>query len=154
MTPDTEKRDLILDKRVPIRVSTGRKTNVIAGYISYRKYGEGLILPIFWKPVDRARHYMRIVKGYGIQETVYNGYIKDRRGWVLIKERDDKFLLAEMIEWDKNGRTQEFIAEDGAQRFLSEKFMKKLRSIDEVNQFMAENPPERVAEQPPLLRFP
>lgn len=143
---------MILDKRVPIRTNTKRKGTLIAGYISYVKEGENT-LPVFWKEVDRQRHYMRMVKGYGIQEGIYKGYIKMRRGWTVIKERDDKYLVAEMTMWDKHGKTLEFRGVDGAQRFLSEKFMQKTRSIDEMEDYLRRNPPENVSEQQPLLRF-
>ena len=143
---------MILDKRMPIHTKTGRKGTIVAGYVSYIKEGEDT-LPVFWKPVNRARHYMRVVKGYGVQEDIYKGYIKERRGWVVIKERDDKLLVAEMTTWDKSGKTMEFRGVDGAQRFLSEKFMQKTTSIDNLLEYVRSNPPANVAEQQELLRF-
>jgi hypothetical protein len=111
--------------------------------------------PVLWKKVNRARHFMRVLKGYGMQEDVYNGYVKDTRGWVVIEESPSgAYYVAEMKGWMDNGKTMSFVGIDGTQRFLSTKHMKKLASIDKLTDWLAVNPPEEVAQQQPLLRFP
>jgi hypothetical protein len=111
--------------------------------------------PVLFKEVNRRRHYMNRVKGYGMQEDMYLGYIKEKRAWVVIHEKDTgAILLSDALTWDKKGRTMSFTFEDGSQRFLGERYMEKLSDMQTAKEWIVGHPLPEVAVQEPLLRFP
>lgn len=134
---------------IPIYISTPRKGVVVGAMLESTNDG----IKVLVKEVMRSRHYMNIVEGYGIQQEIYEGYVKDKKGWVAIEEKDTKnVLMAPMSEWQKYGKTMQFTPEDGEQRFLSEKYMTKLDSVDYTNHHIKTHPLEEpaVIEQPLL----
>jgi len=84
---------------------------------------------IFYKPVERKKHFMRIVSGYGIQKEVFDEYLRGRKGRVFIHEKDTgKWLIASIKTWTHHSSTQNF--GDGKQIFLSERFMHNAENFD------------------------
>lgn len=79
---------------------------------------------IYFKRVNRKKHYMRIVQGYGIQKEVFEKYLRGRKGSVVINETDtgDK-LVASIKTWIEHSSAANY--GDGKQIFLSEKYMEK-----------------------------
>lgn len=93
---------------------------------------------IFIKKVKRAKHYMRVVKGYGIQQTVFDDNLADKKGWVWIYETDtDTHLLSPIENWKSHSKSMEFNKKDGRQIFLSQKYMDKVPSVAEAIQHMS-----------------
>jgi hypothetical protein len=135
----------------PIYISTPRKGVVVGGSMETTNDG----IKVLVKEVMRSKHYMNIVEGYGIQQEIYNGYVKNKKGWVAIEEKDTKnVLMAPMAEWQKYGKTMQFNPEDGEQRFLSEKYMTKLPNADYTNQHIKENPLAEIEGiEQPLLKL-
>ena len=136
---------------IPIYAKTARKGTIIAGTLEPQDDNSRL----FVKEVVRSKHFMRVVAGYGIQEDVYLGYIKGRRGWVVIGEQDTKHvLISPMYIWEEKGKTMTFQEDDGAQRFLSEKYMATLDDAAYMKKYIADNPlPEVKPVQDELIRF-
>ena len=112
----------------PIRIDTPRKKNALVGYI----YTKDEVY-IFMKKVKRLTHYMNIMKGYGIQEVIWDEYLKDKVGWVWIFESDkNKHLLSPISMWEEKSVIREITKEDGKQRFLSEKYMFRVENIPDA----------------------
>ena len=89
----------------------------LAGVI--RKTKSGIV---FRKNVVRAKHYMRILEGYGIQKEIFERYLRGRKGRIEIKETDTgRFLVASIDTWSAHSRTGNYGG--GKQIFLSERFM-------------------------------
>ena len=138
----------------PIYIDNKRKGGVtLVATMRHHKH-KGEDFPVLWKRVLRNKHYMRMVKGYGMQEEIFDGYVKDNRGWVVCEEKPTGlYLLAEMKVWQDNGKTMTFNQDDGIQRFLSEKYMQKTASIDSLDDYMSSHRPEEIPIQEPLLVF-
>lgn len=80
---------------------------------------------IFAKTVERKKHFMRVVNGYGIQKEAFDKYLRGRKGGILIFEKDTgtKFF-ADIDTWTEKSHSANY--GDGKQIFLSVKYMKKL----------------------------
>lgn len=79
---------------------------------------------LFKKVVDKNRHYMKLVEGYGIQKEVFDRYLRGKRGRVMLIEHDGEtktYLVASIHTWTKHSSYQNF--GDGEQVFLSRRFM-------------------------------
>lgn len=77
---------------------------------------------IFRKDVLRKKHYMDVVKGYGVQKTIFDRYLRGKKGVIQIKELDTgRFLVASIDTWLKHSKSGNY--GDGKQIFLSRKFM-------------------------------
>ena len=76
---------------------------------------------IFRKKVVRDKHYMKIVKGYGIQKDVFDKYLRGKKGRIEIIERGGKYLVASIKEWTNHSKYGNY--GDGRQVFLSERYM-------------------------------
>ena len=84
---------------------------------------------VFRKNVKYAKHYMKIVKGYGIQKEIFDKYLRGKKGVIQIKETDTgKFLVASISTWTKHSRTGNY--GDGKQIFLSRRFMHNADSFN------------------------
>lgn len=79
---------------------------------------------LFKKNVDKSKHYMRIVKGYGIDKTVFDKFIRGSKGRIMLRENDKgkiTYLVASIKTWTDHSSNQNF--GDGKQVFLSRKYM-------------------------------
>lgn len=72
---------------------------------------------------DKAKHFMRVVDGYGMQEDVYHRALK-KNCYVLIKESGGAAYQSHITGWLANGKSADYGS--GRQRFLSLRFMKQL----------------------------
>lgn len=92
----------------------------------------------FDKQVTRSKHYMRKIKGYGIQKEVFDEYLRGRKGIVRIHEKDTgKWLIASIKTWADYSKAANF--GDGKQIFLSERFM---HGADDFDRSVIENKKE------------
>ena len=107
-----------MNRGIPIKIqSPSLHYPITVGYLLPKKEGR-----IFLKEVERAKHFMRILEGYGIQKEVYDTYLRGKRGKVVIEENDTgKFLCADISTWQEHSSAQNY--GDGKQIFLSERYM-------------------------------
>lgn len=77
---------------------------------------------LFKKWVKRSRHYMDVVKGYGIDKSVFDKHLRGRKGRVMIIETDTgRVLVASIKTWTDHSSAANY--GDAKQIFLSEKYM-------------------------------
>lgn len=77
---------------------------------------------LFRKNVMRAKHYMRLVEGYGLQKEIFDKFLRGKKGRIAIKEMDTgKFLIASVNTWEEHSKAGNY--GDGKQIFLSERYM-------------------------------
>ncbi len=99
----------------PIYTNDPAKGQILAGYYNPES-------KTFFKDVVRAKHFFRIVSGYGIQSDVYEGLLKEGCQNVIIKESDTGNILESYLStWTDNGGN--WTGRNGKQRTLSEKYM-------------------------------
>ena len=106
--------------KTPLIIRDPKGFNKTVGYFQeYGEYGN-----IFFKQVTRAKHFMRILSGYGIQKEAYDK-IKQKIKWVIIFEKDTgNRLLSKIEDWKEHSSAQNYGS--GRQVFLSEKYMQVL----------------------------
>lgn len=106
--------------KTPLVIKDPRGFNRTVGYFQeYGEYGN-----IFFKQVERAKHYMRVLSGYGIQKEAYDK-IKQKIKWIIIFEKDtNNRLLSKIEDWKEHSSAQNYGS--GRQVFLSEKYMEVL----------------------------
>jgi len=93
---------------------------------SLEKTKSGLV---YRKKVKRSKHFMRIVKGYGIQKEVFDKYLRGKKGRIIIREEDTgEFLVASIKTWTEHSRSGNY--GDGKQIFLAERFMHGAENFD------------------------
>ena len=91
----------------------GKRKLVQCGYIDEK---------IFIKPVISRKHFMKVVGGYGIQETAFDELIKREVEDILLKEEDTKVdWISKTEDWERMGRVADY--GNGRQRFLATKYM-------------------------------
>jgi len=106
-------------KGLPVEIIDNEGNKKIVGRISLVKGGR-----IFYKSVVRSKHYMQVVKGYGIQKEVFDKYFTDEEGKIVIKEEDTgRILISDVSIWHEHSFTADFGF--GKQVFLSERYMKE-----------------------------
>lgn len=73
-----------------------------------------------------AKHYMRILDGYGIQEPAFQDVIKKGTKFIveIVEETKDKWKSS-IGDWIKYGHVADY--GHGKQRFLSLKYMQKIK---------------------------
>ena len=77
---------------------------------------------VFTKNVQRKKHFMKVLSGYGIQKEPYDQYLRGKKGRIDIIEKDTgKTLTASISTWDEHSSYQNYGS--GRQVFLSEKYM-------------------------------
>jgi len=109
---------------VPIKIRDPKGFLKTGGYLSLKKTGRS-----FYKPVNRAKHYMNIVKGYGIQKELFDKYLRGKKGVIKIHEKDTgRWLIASVKTWTEHSRAGNY--GDGKQIFLSERFMHNSDDFD------------------------
>ena len=114
---------------MPIKIKDDKGYLRTVGYLRLGKKGR-----VFFKPVTRMKngrpyHYLKVVKGYGIQKEVFDKYLRGRKGRIIIKEKDTgRFLVASIKTWTEHSSTANFGA--GKQVFLSERFMHGSENFD------------------------
>lgn len=92
----------------------------------------------FDKHVERSKHYMKRVKGYGIQKEVFDEYLRGRKGIIRIHEKDTgKWLIASIKTWTDHNHTANYGG--GKQVFLSCRFM---HGVDDFDRSVIENKEE------------
>ena len=106
--------------KTPLVIRDPKGFNKTVGYFQeYGEYGN-----IFFKEVNRSKHFMRVLSGYGIQKEAYDK-IKMKVKWVIIFEKDTNVRLLSTIEaWKEHSSAQNYGS--GRQVFLSEKYMEVL----------------------------
>lgn len=78
----------------------------------------------FSKDVTKSKHFMRVVDGYGIQESVFYALRKHRVASITITEQDTGTVYTSILDdWEEHGKVADYGA--GKQRFLSVSYMKK-----------------------------
>jgi|WetSurSiteA1Bulk_404760.scaffolds.fasta_scaffold07010_2 hypothetical protein len=113
-------------KKIPIYTKSDRKGTILFGDMIH--LGDIRILA---KKVNSKKHKMRMFDGYGMQEDVFRGYVKELDGFVLMYETDTgMWLVSPMQSWVEHGVTRTFNEADGAQRFLSTKYMAEFDNED------------------------
>lgn len=71
-----------------------------------------------------ARHYMRVLDGYGIQEPAFQELVEKNIKYIVIKVKSTRDCYkANIDDWKIKGRVAEY--GHGKQRFLSLKYMKR-----------------------------
>ena len=79
-----------------------------------------------------AKHFMRVMQGYGIQEQAFQILLEEDCKRIIIKTATDEYI-APIKTWIEHGKIADYSA--GKQRFVSLKFMKirkiKYEPIDE-----------------------
>jgi len=136
-------------KRIPIYTKSERKGTILAGEMVH--LGDIRILA---KKVDSTKHKMRLFTGYGVQDDVYRGYIKELDGFVLLHETDTgKFLVSEMQKWVEHGASRTFNEADGGQRFLSTKYMAEFDDEDVAVDYIKRTYVAKPVEQTKLVEF-
>ncbi len=76
----------------------------------------------FIRHVNSKKHFMKIVDGYGIQETAFDELRKREIKNILIEEEDTKTSWTSKVDdWKNNGKVADY--GNGEQRFLSMKYM-------------------------------
>ena len=76
----------------------------------------------FIREVNSKKHFMKIVKGYGIQEEAFAELEKRNIKNIKLKETDTNIdWYSELSDWVEHGRVADF--GHGPQRFLSTKYM-------------------------------
>jgi len=113
-------------KGLPIKIKDPRyyRGSLTVGYLQLSPKGR-----VFYKPVKRIKHFMRVVDGYGIQKAVFDEYLRGRKGRVIVHEKDTgKYLVASIKTWTLHSSNQNF--GDGKQIFLSERFMHNSEKFD------------------------
>jgi len=78
----------------------------------------------FEKYVNPLKHFFRIYQAYGIQKVVFDKYLRNRKGKVIITERHGRILESQIGLWEKFGIENNF--GDGSQIFLPVKYMSNL----------------------------
>lgn len=75
-----------------------------------------------FKEVQR-QHLMRVLDGYGIQETAFNKLPDKKIEFIVLSEQWDggNKLYSRVTDWEKLGRVMDY--GNGKQRFLSRKYM-------------------------------
>ena len=113
-------------KGLPIEINDPR------GYRKVMKVGNlelGRKGRTYLKNVERNKHFMRIVGGYGIQKEVFDKYLRGKKGRVIIHEKDTgKWLVASIETWTKHSHSGNY--GDGKQIFLAERFMHNSENFD------------------------
>lgn len=106
--------------KTPLKIQDPRGFMRTVGFFQeYGEYGN-----IFFKQVERAKHYMRVLSGYGIQKEVFDK-IKQKVKWIIIFEKDtNNRLLSKIEDWKEHSSAQNYGS--GRQIFLSEKYMEVL----------------------------
>lgn len=97
-------------------VDPAKKKDVLVGV--YDSESNTLILR-----KDKAKHFMRVVDGYGMQEDVYERARK-KNCYVLIKEKGGATYQSHITGWAMNGKSADY--GNGKQKFLSLKYMKQI----------------------------
>lgn len=109
---------------LPIQIKDNKGFNKTIGYLQLTKTGR-----TFYKPVIRAKHFMRVLSGYGIQKEVFDKYLRGKKGRIMIKEKDTgKVLVASIKTWTEHSSSANF--GDGKQIFLSERFCHNANNFD------------------------
>lgn len=94
-------------------------TAYIRGRVVKAGYIEG---DTFHKTVDRKKHYMRVVGGYGIQSHVFNQLnVKN----IKLKEKRGKTWTIPLEVWKEHGKEADYGY--GKQVFLSENYYETIR---------------------------
>lgn len=76
---------------------------------------------VFIKHVNRDKHFMRVVGGYGIQEEVFNEHLRGKNGIIKIIEDKKSAYEIPIWRWENNSKTADYGF--GRQVFLSTKYM-------------------------------
>lgn len=73
-----------------------------------------------------AKHYMRVVDGYGIQEPAFQEILKKKVKYIIeeVQETKDKWK-SNVKDWVEHGHVADY--GHGKQRFLSLKYMKRIK---------------------------
>ncbi len=92
-----------------------------------KKGSKGLI---FRKDVDSTKHLLRVAgNSYGIQRSIFNRYLRGKKGVIQIKELDTgKFLVASIKTWTEHSHSGNYGA--GRQILLSRRFMHNSKDFD------------------------
>lgn len=78
----------------------------------------------FYKPFNRQRHYMRMMKGFGLDEGVYQK-LREHGVMKIVLKSDTEQLVSDITDWDCMN-VRDF--GHGKQRFLPEKYMVKVET--------------------------
>lgn len=78
-----------------------------------------------------SKHYMRIVDGYGIQEHAFQEILNKKTKYIIqeVKETKDKWKSS-VKDWIKHGHVADY--GHGKQRFLSLKYMTKIKETEQL----------------------
>lgn len=92
-----------------------------------KKGSKGLI---FRKDVDSTKHLLRVAgNSYAIQKSVFDKFLRGKKGVIQIKELDTgKFLVASIKTWLKHSRCGNF--GDGRQVYMSRRFFHNAPDFD------------------------
>lgn len=83
---------------------------------------------LYHKRVDSKKHKLRIFNGYGIQREVFDEYLRNRNGRVIIDETDTQMrLTADIKTWVEHGSNKNY--GEGKQTFLPIKYMEVSRKL-------------------------
>lgn len=134
-----------INMKTPVTIKDPRGyTRTVGFFMDYGEYGN-----IYFKEVKRAKHFMRVLSGYGIQKEVYDK-IKNKVKWVIIFEKDtNNRLLSKMDVWKEHSSAQNYGF--GKQVFLSEKYMEVLAPpplllVKEINEPKENENPQKDGE--------
>ena len=84
----------------------------------------------FYRHVDSKKHFMRVTKGYGIQEDGFEKIVKMGVKKIIIKEDDTgKNFIADLEMWKTRGVVKNYGS--GKQRFLA-KYLMEPYEVPEV----------------------
>jgi len=95
----------------------------------------GLRGVIFKKEVDSRKHLLRVAgESYGVQKSIFDKFLRGKKGVIQIKEKDTgKFLVASIKTWTEHSRSGNYGA--GKQILLSRRFMHNSKDFDRTEAF-------------------
>ena len=135
--------------RIPIYTKSDRKGTILAGEMVHLG-----TISILVKKVNSTKHKMRMFEGYGLQDDVYRGYVKEMDGFVSLHETDtSKFLVSPMQSWVEHGVSRTFNEADGSQRFLSCKYMAEFDNEDSAIDHMKRTYVAKPVKQTTMARL-